>query len=46
MINQNEIYPLLVEMHVSAVNELIRVLVSFIILVCLLIEKATESDIK
>ena len=32
------------EMHGSAINELIRVLLSFIISICLLIEKAIELD--
>ena len=32
------------EMHGGSINELIRVLMSFIILVCLLIEKAIELD--
>ena len=31
-------------MHDRAINELIRVLMSFIISVCLLIEKAVELD--
>ena len=33
-----------VKMHDHAINKLIRVLMSFIILVCLLIEKVIELD--
>ena len=55
MTNQDVIYPsyygdisllsVTLEMHGRAINEFIRVLMSFIILVCLLIEKAIELDI-
>ena len=56
MINQDEFYLYccggislgpsikLVDMHDHAINELIRVLMSFNISVCLLIEKAIELD--